>query len=243
MDNSKKKDLPLIREDYPGPLVKALKRVISARKAGNKKAEDSAPLISDEPPELLNARWPQSFSGELVMDLDKLFADQDFVNYILQSNTFFHGKIGFYRYIIEKISELSGILIDEKDYIHTAKSLKTIELPTTQKQKPIVLMPITETDDAFNSLVARSFEQSRFIWLIAPPVVLHSHLLVAFNNFFLSSSTTSELEHLQSIFRLSNSTVKMLDDGTYKGIVVTDYKPLVTKAHSRTAIIMRLQNL
>ncbi len=239
MDKSEHNELPLISEEPPGRFRKAISRVFSSEKAKNKKAKGSRPLISEASVDYLNAQYPQRYAGDLVTNLDGLFADQEFINYILQSNTFFHGRIGFYRYIIDKIRELSGILADEKDYIHTQKGLNSVGAPPDQKQKPLILLPITETDDAFNSLVANSFEKSQFVWLIAPPAVLRSHLLVAFNNFFLSSSTSSELEHLQSIFRLSDATIEMLDDGTYKGIVVTDYKPLAIN----TAIVIRLQNL
>ena len=243
-DTSLKHDLPLISEEEPETLAQTLRNSIAKtlHLSSSKTSENTPPLISEIPPEELEAKWPKKFSDDLVFTLDELFNDKGFVDYLLKSNTFFHGKIGFYKHLIDKLSEAKEIPLNEDSYIHTQDGLDAIKLPA-QNSHPLVLMPITESNNAFNTLVAKSLDKSFPLWLIAHPLTIHSHLLVAFHNFCIASSSRVELEHFQYIFRLSDSTVEMLENGTYKGIIVTDYRHLVPKTHSQTAVILRIKKL
>lgn len=235
---------PLISEETPDSLMRTFRKKISKIKTRfpSKESKKSPPLISEVPPEDLEATWPGWFEDDLVTDLDEILKDEDFINYVLKSNSFFHGKIGFYSHIIKKIGSVRNLSFGENTYIRTIEKLKTAEV-SRRNQKPLIVMPITESQDAFNNLVAKSFIRSIPLWLIAHPLTTHPHLLIAFHNFFIAGSTSAELEHLQHIFKLSDSTLRMLESGAYKGILITDYKPFVDKTNTQTALVLRLRKL
>lgn len=232
---------PLISEETPDSLARTFKKKFSriGTHFQSKESENSPPLISEVPPEDLEAKWPSWFDDDLVTELDDLLKDEDFVDYLLNSNTFFHGKIGFYSTIIKKIGGVRNFSPGEDVYIRTIENLTTADA----SKKPLIVMPITESQDAFNNLVAKSFTKTIPLWLIAHPLTTHPHLLIAFHNFFIAGSTNAELEHLQHIFKLSDSTMRMLESGAYKGIIITDYKPFVDKTNTQTATVLRLRKL
>lgn len=241
-DNTLESRLPLISEELPTSLLRAARE--KASKYASRKTRDHLPLITEVPPESLEANWPKILNDgdDLVTDFDSLLSDSNLVDYLLKSNTFFHGKIGFYKRIIDRIREdRNRSLRNESRYIHTLDALHNLDQKT--QNSPLILLPIVESSDAFNLLVAKSFERSQPIWLIANPRTVHPHLLVAFQNFFITSSTKAELEYLQHVFQLPKSTTEMLEAGAYKAIVVTDYEPFVSKANLQTVVTLRLEKL
>lgn len=237
---------PLISEKQPSSLINSVKEMASkiSDQINSEKSDSSPPLISEIPIDQLgevSSDWLGT-DDHLVVDFDELLNNKGLINYLLKTNTFFHGKIGFYQHIIDKIYKDQTSMVSTDNAICTIDQLQNIDLPA-QNQHPLILMPIVESNDAFNYLIAKGFENSLPIWLIAHPLTIHSHLLVAFHNFFIASSTNAEIEHLQQFFQLSPSTVQMLRKGTFKAILVTDYKPLVPKGNSQTSVTLRFEHL
>jgi len=177
-----------------------------------------------------------------TMKLSELLNDAGLINHLLHAHTFFHAKIGFHNMIMARIHAASGIT--QANYIHTEanfpRSSKNRNLPVDR----IAILPIVESEEALNKLVARSFSKAKAVWLIAPPVSIQTHLLIAFSNFFISTTTGEDLASFIEVFQLDDSMHETLNEPERsQALFVTDYKPLVQGTHSASIAVIRLEGL
>ena len=223
---------------------------------GGKSGEESdihpPPLISERSPEELEQlvnKWPLILGGDLVASLGEVLTEEKFAEYLCRTHTFIHGKIGFYDQVIASILRAAGREISAERFAHTQEEIEQVSklAQTTETERedtsPLVLIPITSTAEEFNTLVAHALQQGAPIWLVASPSVLQPHLLTVFHNFFVTNAIPDELVHLQYIFRLADSTVRFLNRGIYKMLLVTDYPYLVKKVGASTVVVMRITEM
>jgi hypothetical protein len=150
------------------------------------------------------------------------------VRQILNSNTFFHGKVGFFELVMRKIYEIGGETLSECDYLHTAYNL-----PKAKSPPRLILMPNVKSEDELNDFVAKSLRhKSRSpVWLIANPSSIEKHLLSRFHNFFIASNNPKETEYLQSIFSLPKVTFDLLLSNERESVFITDFEPLINRSY------------
>ena len=177
-----------------------------------------------------------------TMQLSDLLSDKGLINHLLQANTFFHAKIGFHNLIMAHIHATADI--KQAEYVNTEanfpRSSKSRALPTDR----ITVLPIVESKEALNKLVARSFSKAKAVWLIAPPTSIQTHLLIAFSNFFISTATSEDMASFVEIFQLDDSMRDVLSDlERSKALFVTDYKPLMQESRSASIAVIRLEGL
>lgn len=159
--------------------------------------------------------------------------------YLLRTNTLFHGKIGFYEPIIRRILALEGNLTKDIEYIHTAQNL-----PREKIRPRLILLPNVTTEDDVNDFVARSLRNKLKlpIWLVATPYSIRKHLLLGFHNFFIASNSEDEINYLQSVFSLPKRTVGLLLSNEREAVFVSDFEPIVNRENLPIAIV-RLEHL
>lgn len=177
-----------------------------------------------------------------TMQLSALLSDKGLIDHLLKANTFFHAKIGFHNLIMAHIHAAAGI--KQAEYIHTEanfpRSSKNRKLPIDR----ITVLPIVESEQALNKLVARSFSKAKAVWLIAPPASIQTHLLIAFSNFFISTATSEDLASFVEVFQLDDSMGDVLSDPERsRALFVTDYKPLTQESRSASIAVIRLEGL
>lgn len=146
--------------------------------------------------------------GSSAVPLSQFLENGALVHYLLHTNTFFHGKIGFYKQLLARIHQAAGIDPTTITYLQREEDLAQRKDANLQSLERINLMPIVESEDALNRLVALALRKVKPVWLIAPLFAVKQHLLIAFSNFFVSG-TPDELHVLQDIFQLE---VKSLEN-------------------------------
>lgn len=159
--------------------------------------------------------------------------------YILNSNTLFHGKVGFYELIIRRILSLEGKSTRDLEYVNTAQNL-----PRERMRERLILLPNVTTEDDVNDFVARSLRHKLRIpvWLVATPYSIRKHLLLGFHNFFITSNNNEEINYLQSVFSLPKRTVDLLLSNEREAVFISDFEPIINKVNLPIAIV-RLEQL
>ena len=168
------------------------------------------------------------------MGLTELFAyrNSSIAKQILISNTFFHGKVGYFQHVMRKIYELAEIYIEDITFLHTAQNL-----PKEKKPEQLILLPNVKSEEDLNDFVARSLRHKSEAptWLVANPSTIYKHLLLGFNNFFIASNNSEEIEYLQNVLSFPKTTIDFLLEG--ETIFITDFELVVNKAYEPIAII------
>lgn len=180
---------------------------------------------------------------QALVELDDLFANAGLIQHLLQSNTFFQGKIGFYKHILSKIYQSAGINPQSVKYISREEELGKGNRSEQPPLERITLLPIVESEDALNRLVAVALRKVRPVWVVAPLFSIQKHLLIAFSNFFVAG-TAEELKTLSDIFQLE---VDDLDLSKYslgtQGVLITDFEGLnVNNTLSITVLPLNFPN-
>lgn len=140
-------------------------------------------------------------SGDRKETIHKNFSEilesKTLVNSLLESNTFFHAKLGFH----EKI--YTPLIANSTDYkiIHTLK-----QFPKTTSYDRLVIIPRTASSSELNSLIAKALNIEIPIWLIAPFPLISSSILLNFQNFFITFHKKSDFEEMLSLFDFSTAS-------------------------------------
>lgn len=177
-----------------------------------------------------------------AVQLSVLLRDIGLINHLLRANTFFHAKIGFHNVVMDRIHAAANIT--QAKYIHAEanfpRSSKDKRLPVDR----ITILPIVESEEALNKLVARAFSKANAVWLIAPPASIQTHLLLAFSNFFISTAAKEDLASFEEVFQLDDGMRGVLHDPERsEGLFVTDYEPLIQESRSASIAVIRLEGL
>ena len=166
------------------------------------------------------------------------------LDYLINTHTFFYGKVGFYERIIRKIREAAS-LTQPVTYIHTSAELpkrKTGDPLATHQ--PLILLPTVDSDLILNTLLAKALSYLPAVWLVGQPSSIQQHLLLGFHNFFITNTHETETNALQKVIRLPNSIVgaltKQIDPYT---LFVTDFEPILQEANSYPDLVIRLVDL
>jgi hypothetical protein len=153
---------------------------------------------------------------------------------ILTSNTFFHGKVGFYEFVMRRVFAATGKKHQEIKYLFTIQNL-----PRENKPAQLILLPNVKSEEALNDLVAQSLRHKSKapVWLVANPASIHRHLLLGFHNFFITSNNPDEIKHLQNVFSLPKITVDLLLSNEKEAVFITDFEIVVKNAYPPIAIV------
>jgi hypothetical protein len=167
------------------------------------------------------------------------YHDCAIAKHLLNTNTFFHGKVGFYEIIMRKIYSVMGEKTHEINYLHTIQNL-----PKENKLPQLPLLPNVKSEEALNDFVAQSLRHKSKapVWLVANPLSVYKHLLLGFHNFFIASNNPDEIKYLQDVFSLPKVMVDLLLSNERESIFITDFEPVVNKAYLPIAIV-RLERL
>ena len=159
--------------------------------------------------------------------------------YLLRTNTLFHGKVGFYELIIRRILSLEGKSTKDIEYVYTAQ-----HLPRERVRERLILLPNVTTEDDVNDFVARSLRHKLRmpVWLVATPSSIRKHLLLGFHSFFIASNSVNEIDYLQNVFSLPKRTVELLTNNEREAVFVSDLESIVNNEHLPIAIV-RLEHL
>ncbi len=185
---------------------------------------------------------------EHTLMFDYLLADADFVEHLLASHVFFHGKIGFFETLLEKIQSAAEKLNVQKKEFVTVHKIQGIR--GNENKSRVILIPQVKSSEEVNSLVASAFSKNkgyRAVWLVAQPGVVENHLLINFKNFFISYSLEEDIKHFRSLLSLPESLFSQLVDSTKKEInnellLVTNYEPLVEEWRQESIVHVWLRN-
>lgn len=166
---------------------------------------------------------PQSLK---ISDLRNFDESYDLAQVLLESNTFFHGKVGFYEKLIKKIFETAGRKSESLDYLFTVRSLQRKELPT-----PLLLLPKVKSEEVLNDFVAQCLRHrsNRPVWLVVQPLSIYKHLLLGFHNFFIISNNKEEIDYLKNVLNFDEQTYELLIFNNVVPIFITDYEPIVNR--------------
>jgi hypothetical protein len=177
-----------------------------------------------------------------TMRLVTLLNEKGLIDHLLKSNTFFHAKIGFHNLIMDQVHAATGIY--KPEYIHTEANFPRSSRNKTLPVDRITVLPIVESKEALNKLVARSFSKAKAVWLIAPPASIQAHLLLAFSNFFISAATREDLAPFIELFQFDDSMQDVLSGPKSSiALFVTDYKPLTQESRPASIAVIRLEGL
>lgn len=192
--------------------------------------------------EMLSKRY------EYTLMLDYLLADTDFIAHLLSSHVFFHGKIGFFETLLDKIhavAKKSNVQKNDCAIVHKIQGFRGNE-----NKSRVILIPQVKSSEEVNGLVASAFSKNKgnkAVWLVAQPGVVQNHLLLNFKNFFISYGLEEEIKHFRSLLSLPDSLFSQLIDSTKKEInndllFVTNYEPLVEEWQQGSIVHVWLRN-
>jgi hypothetical protein len=199
----------------------------SQRESTNELAGLFAASTSDD----ISEEAHKHYFGRGTIRLADFLAEREIVNHLFKANTFIHGKVEFYRFLLARLHEFADTSSEQIVYWE-----KLANLPKKAKTvQRAVLVPKVKSEAELNSLVVSAFVKTRALWLIAPPVCVQKHLLLAFSNFFIASAPETELSTLKEVLQLPKDVRdKLADLENAEVLFATNFKPLLDKSKAGT---------
>lgn len=173
--------------------------------------------------------------------LSQVISINGLIDYLLRTNTFFHGKVGFYHHVMRHILGIAGLPFEEPTNVYDVEQLKTKAKESASPADRLTLLLLMESTEQMNKAIKTALGQTDVLWLVAPLSSVQKQFLLPFKNFFIDSGSEEELRPLRDIFRLPMDAYRVLTDTTQSNAVfVTTYQPILERLAVTPIALIRI---